>query len=153
MKRRKKIKPNLDIEFGRVVLFTSSRITRSSPPEVFCEKGVLRNFSKFTGKHLRQRLWYRCFSVNFEKFLRTPFLTEHLRWLLLNHLCYSILRKAGKKLSHVTEYIYNYPISHKSTHNIRTKTVSSPFFSCPGVSRNLRLTSIHLVHQDFYHFF
>ena len=29
---------------------------RSSRPDVFCEKGVLRNFSKFTGKHLYQRL-------------------------------------------------------------------------------------------------
>ena len=25
---------------------------RSSRPEVFCKKGVLRNFGKFTGKHL-----------------------------------------------------------------------------------------------------
>ena len=24
-----------------------------------------------------------CFAVNFAKFLKTPFLTEHLRWLLL----------------------------------------------------------------------
>ena len=27
-----------------------------------------------------------CFPVNFEKFLRTSFFTEHLRWLLLEHL-------------------------------------------------------------------
>ena len=27
---------------------------RSSRPEVFCKKGVLRNFAKFTGKHLCQ---------------------------------------------------------------------------------------------------
>ena len=26
---------------------------------------------------------HRCFPVNFAKFLRTPFLTEYLRWLLL----------------------------------------------------------------------
>ena len=26
---------------------------RSSRPEVFCKKSVLRNFAKFTGKHLR----------------------------------------------------------------------------------------------------
>ena len=26
-----------------------------------------------------------CFPVNFAKFRRTPFFTEHLRWLLLNH--------------------------------------------------------------------
>ena len=31
-----------------------SLIFRSSRPEVFCEKGVLRNFAKFTGKHLCQ---------------------------------------------------------------------------------------------------
>ena len=32
---------------------------------------------------LKKRLWHRCFRVNFAKFLRTPVLTEHLRWLLL----------------------------------------------------------------------
>ena len=32
---------------------------------------------------LIERLWKRRFPVNFEKFLRTPALTEHLRWLLL----------------------------------------------------------------------
>ena len=75
---------------------------RSSRPEMYCKKGVLRNFAKFTGKHLCQSLffdkvadlrpatllkkrpWHRCFPVNFAKFLRTPFLTEHLRWLLLH---------------------------------------------------------------------
>ena len=31
---------------------------RSSDPEVFCKKGVLRNFTKFTGKHLCQRLFF-----------------------------------------------------------------------------------------------
>ena len=29
---------------------------RSSRPEVFCKKGVLKNFAKFTGKHLCQSL-------------------------------------------------------------------------------------------------
>ena len=41
------------------------------------------HFNKVAG--LRStRLWHRCFPVNFSKFLRAPFLTEHLRWLLLN---------------------------------------------------------------------
>ena len=31
---------------------------RSSRPEVFCKKGVLRNFEKFTGKHLCQSLFF-----------------------------------------------------------------------------------------------
>ena len=34
---------------------------------------------------LKKRLWHSCFPVNFAKFLRTPILTEHLRWLLLQH--------------------------------------------------------------------
>ena len=29
---------------------------------------------------LKMRLWHRCFPLNFVKFRRTPFLTEHLRW-------------------------------------------------------------------------
>ena len=33
-------------------------INRNSRPEVFCKKGVLRNFAKFTGKHLCQSLFF-----------------------------------------------------------------------------------------------
>ena len=65
---------------------------RSSRPEVFCKKGVFKNFIKFTGTHLCQSLFFnkvaglrpatllkkrlcqRCFPMNFMKFLRTPFL-------------------------------------------------------------------------------
>ena len=31
---------------------------RSSCPEVFCKKVVLRNFAKFTGKHLCQSVFF-----------------------------------------------------------------------------------------------
>ena len=76
-------------------------IYRSSRPELFCRKGVLRNFAKFTGENLYQifffnkvvvlrpatllekRFWHMCFPVNFTKLLRTPLFTEHLRWLIL----------------------------------------------------------------------
>ena len=65
---------------------------RSSHQKCSMKKGVLRNFAKFTEKHLchslffnkvaglrpatllKKRLWYRCFPVNFAKFLRTPIL-------------------------------------------------------------------------------
>ena len=58
---------------------------------MFSKKGVLRNFAKFTGKHLchslffdkvvglrpatllKKRLSHRCFPVYFVKFVRTPF--------------------------------------------------------------------------------
>ena len=32
---------------------------------------------------VKKRLWHRCFSVNKVTFLRTPFLTDQLWWLLL----------------------------------------------------------------------
>ena len=91
--------------------------SRSSPPKVFCKKGVLRNFAEFTGKYLcqslfsnnvtglrpttllKKRLWHKCFPVNFAKFLRTPFFTEHFRWLLLKYIG-SILDIASKMLVH-----------------------------------------------------
>ena len=66
---------------------------KKQPPEVFCKKGGLRNFAKFTGKDLCQslffnkvaglRLWHRCFPVNFAKFPRTPFLQKTSERLLL----------------------------------------------------------------------
>ena len=74
---------------------------RSSRPEVFYKKGVLKNFGKFTENAcarvsatlLKKRLWQRYFPVNFAKFLRTPFLTTHLRWLLLSLLLLSPFEK------------------------------------------------------------
>ena len=39
------------------VLFDSSKLQKQAP-EVFCKKGVLRNFAKFTGKHLCQSLFF-----------------------------------------------------------------------------------------------
>ena len=85
------------------------KFIRRQPSEVFCKRGVLRTFAKFTGKHLCQSiffnkrkkgkiffdkdlrpatllkkiLWHRCFPVNFAKFLRTPFLQNTSGRLLL----------------------------------------------------------------------
>ena len=63
---------------------SSQLVSRSSRPEALCRKGVHKNFSKFTEKHLcqslrpatllKKRLWHRCLPVNFEKILRRPFL-------------------------------------------------------------------------------
>ena len=69
---------------------------RRSRREVFCKKGVLENFTKFTGKHLcwslffnkvagvrpesilKKRLQHRCFPLNLVKFLKNSFFKEHL---------------------------------------------------------------------------
>ena len=77
---------------------------RSSHRRCSVKKGVLRNFAKFTGKHLYQslffnkiaglrsatllkkKLWHRCLPVNFAKFLRAPFLQNISRRLLLKRV-------------------------------------------------------------------
>ena len=50
-----------------------------------CDEEQIRvtHFSMRPVTLLKKRLWHRCFPVNFAKFLRTPFLAEHLWWLLL----------------------------------------------------------------------
>ena len=52
---------------------------------MFCKKGALKNLAKFTGKHLCQSLFFNKVAglVNFTKFLRTPFLQNTSRRLLL----------------------------------------------------------------------
>ena len=96
-------------QFGRYHLtgyklkdyFLSSYDLQSSHQRCSMKKGVLRNFTKFTGKHLCQslffnkvaglrpatlltkRLWHRCFPVNLVKFLRTLFLQNTSGRLLL----------------------------------------------------------------------
>ena len=71
------------------------------------QKDALKNFAIFTGKttvaesffnkvadlqaynFFEKRLQHRCFPVKFVKlFLRTPFFTEHLWWLLLTSTIY-----------------------------------------------------------------
>ena len=60
------------------------KIIQKQAPEVFYKEICSQKFRKIQRKtFLKKRLWHRCFSVNFAKFLRTTFLTEHLRWLLL----------------------------------------------------------------------
>ena len=115
---------NLHVSFGvpikKAHKFEWYRKTcyRSSRQEVICEKSVLRNFKKFTGKHLcwnlffnkvsglrpatflKKRLWHKCFPVNIEKFLRTPFVTEHLLLLLL------LLKWTGRSLKRIDFFWY-----------------------------------------------
>ena len=90
----------LQSQFLRFQWMPLSNLFRSSHRRCFVKRVVYRNFAKFTGKHLCQRfffnkvaglspatllkksLWHRCFPVNFEKFLRTPFFSAFGRLLL-----------------------------------------------------------------------
>ena len=78
-------------------LITLNCLPKKQPPEMFCKKRVLENLQnsqesicasfsfliKLQGKFIKKETIAQVFPVNFAKFLRTPFLIEHLRWLLL----------------------------------------------------------------------
>ena len=76
---------------------------QKQPPEAFCKKMCSWKFHKIHRKTpvpetffdkrdsglrpatlLKKRLWYRCFPMNFVKFLRTTFLQNTSERLLLN---------------------------------------------------------------------
>ena len=49
---------NCSESFHGGILLVKSWPYRSSRPQLLCKKSVLRNFTKFTGKHLRQSLFF-----------------------------------------------------------------------------------------------
>ena len=87
--------------FFKIKLQLIYAISRSSHQRCPMRKGVLRNFAKFTRKHLcqslflnkvaglnpatllKKKLWHRCLPVNFAKFLRKPFLQNTFGRLFL----------------------------------------------------------------------
>ena len=82
--------------FYSLLIVTSSN-TRSSNPEVFSRKGVLKKCSRFTGEHpcrsaisiklqsnfIEITLRYGCSPVNLLHIFRTPFYKNTSGWLLL----------------------------------------------------------------------
>ena len=129
--------------------------------EVFCKKGVLRNLRKFTWKHLCQSLFvkkvarlrpatllkmrpsHRCFSVNFAKFLRTPFLTEHLQWLFLNFNISSKIcwRSITLKRYFQTEY-------KRNEFAVTNKNFNSPIYPSLNKATKKEYLIFHLVFFD-----
>ena len=81
------------VAYKRVAYKKKSCTYRSSRSQMFFQIDVFKNFTNFTEKHrcwslfliklqtcnfIKNRLQHRCFSVTFEKFLRTLFLRKHL---------------------------------------------------------------------------
>ena len=90
-----------DFQFGGSILAWKSYGVWRNHQRCSMKKGVLRNFTKFTGEHLcvslffnkiadlrpatllKKKLSHTCFLVNFAKFLRTSFLQNTSGRLLL----------------------------------------------------------------------
>ena len=98
-----------------------SLLRQNQPPKCSVRKGVFRNFSKFTGKHMCQSLIFiklqvsghRCFPVNFAKSLRTPFSqnTSGRRPLLLYIKIIIFSRILGMLGMHIT-FTYHFSWAH-----------------------------------------
>ena len=139
-----------ELNYNLFLLVYHSFLLQKQSPRGLLLKGVLRNFAKFTGKHLclrpatllKKRAWHRCFPVNFAKFPRMPFLTEHLRWLLLL-LVWLLFRPVSTSLLVFSTCFYSFT-SHLpfKDHKFSTspKAFISPNITTFGIQNNLSLS-------------
>ena len=105
-------------------------IRRSSHQRRFIEKGVLRNFAKFTRKHLCQSLFnfikrealVQMFSCEFCEDFKNTFFTEHLRATagLVQPLLNSDLVFISKTSASLETIISHKPLPSLSQENRRT---------------------------------
>ena len=120
------------------ILVLKVNTDRSSHPKVFCKKGVLRNFVKFTGKYRRQglffnkvaglrpatllkkELWHSCIPVNFAKISKSTFSAEHLRATA------SVLTMSLNKLKHLTKRLLQKPGSGPWTRTLKNLDPEKP---------------------------
>ena len=75
----------IGINFNTTSYFPGAAVQRFTAKKEFLEISQNSQGNTFARVSflIKKRLWHRCFPVNFAKFLRTRFYTEHLRWLLL----------------------------------------------------------------------
>ena len=104
------------------IVLSTRIISRSTRPELFLEKGVLKICSKFIGEHpcrsmisikllcnfIEITLWHGCSPVSLLHIFRTPFSRNTSGWLLLYFWSQSGLSESSK-------YITN-AWSHHQTH-------------------------------------
>ena len=93
-------------------------IEKKQPPEVFCKKRC-RSVTL-----LKNRLWHRCFPVNFAKFLRTPFSQNNSGRLLLSGVSEpAVCRSSTKQV-----LLNNSQNSQENTY-IRVTFLRTPWFT------------------------
>ena len=94
--------------------------TEKVRPEVSYKTDVRKHFRSSRPVRLRpatllkMRLWHRCFPVNFVKFLRIPYFTEHPRWLLLT------FRKIHRRFT-IQNWKFTIQIANSQIHNVNSQ--------------------------------
>ena len=98
-------------------------VIRSSRPEVFCKKAVLRNFTKFTGKYLCQSLFFNriLFKIELCEISKNTFLREHLWWLLLCYWKFNTEVTISKLFEKLCHLIIDQKVRTYTTYWHRTK--------------------------------
>ena len=109
------------------------------------KKGVVRNFTKFTWKHLCQNLffnevaglWHKCFPVNFVKFLRAPFLQNSSGRLLFQNFCQTAKVDAGNRILKSSIH----PQKQKACNFVKKESLAQVFYCdfCQ-ISKNIFFT-------------
>ena len=101
---------------------------------------------------LKKRLWHWCFPVEFVKFLRTPFLTEHLQWLLLRvpnfvSVPQFVLSRAPQIpwKKHTSEHLFDRGVPSGCFQ-------MSVIFLKKGKTKTMLLLPLSLIHLKAYHF-
>ena len=126
------INKSMILHYINVIFFCLNSTCTSSHPSVFCKKAFPRNFAKFTEKHLylrpvtllKKRLWHRCSPVDLAKFLRTPFLPEHLRF----YTCLSPIPASFFIFLQVVRKLFKFTNNGLQTNESLANEANSPSF-------------------------
>ena len=126
----------------------------------FFKKRILRNFAKFTGKHvleslffdkgklfrsaapLKARLQRRCFLVNSAKFVRTPFLQNTTRRRLLIITVSAVLVMNGQLESETVNYDAKIMYQFDPEMQLITKSLQAKQQVSETVARRLQFLKI-----------
>ena len=127
---------------------------QNQPPEVFCKKRCSQKFLKIAGKHLcqslffnkvaetllKKRLWYRCFPVNFVKYLRPHFFYR------TSSVAASVIAPARRRRQHSMSLQKSRLILKDNRADSRIKLKQSKFIAVRG---ELKIKYKSLFSKDF----
>ena len=75
---------NKDFLFTWVINVLAIKVFMYIQKEHLCQSRFIKKIAGLSLQlYFKKRLWHMCFLMNFAKFIRTPFLPEHLRWLFM----------------------------------------------------------------------
>ena len=133
----------------------------SSRAEVFCKKGVPRNFTKFAGKHMCQNLFFnkaetcnfiknetlvQVFSCEFCEISKNTYFIEHLWWLLLQLITFEwivVIKKGNSWIICPLDFLYFFHGKQKFNRFIILYVFSPRFFCGWSSIRAFNFTHFH----------